>query len=105
MRKLTAFIAVFLLISWSLPISALAQAKNTVLMKNGTVLTAVRATLENTDILIENGKISKIGKGLAAPAGAKVIDATGKYVSPGIIDCHSHSMLDAINEGTYSVTS
>ena len=68
-------------------------------------MTAVRGTLENTDILIENGKITRIGKGLNAPAGANVIDATGKYVTPGIIDCHSHTMLDAINEGTYSVTS
>lgn len=68
-------------------------------------MTAVRGTLENTDILIENGKIARIGKNLNAPAGARVIDATGKYVTPGIIDCHSHTMLDAINEGTYSVTS
>ena len=82
-----------------------AQAKHVVLIKNGTVMTAVRGTLENTDILIENGKITRIGKGLNAPAGANVIDATGKYVTPGIIDCHSHTMLDAINEGTYSVTS
>ena len=35
----------------------------------------------------------------------RTIDATGKYVTPGIIDCHSHSMLDAINEGAFSVTS
>lgn len=85
--------------------SALAQTRSVVLIKNGTVLTAIKGTLENTDILIENGKISKIGKNLSAPASAKVIDATGKYVTPGIIDCHSHTMLDAINEGTYSVTS
>jgi imidazolonepropionase-like amidohydrolase len=105
MKKPIAFLAVFLLIVWSLPLTALAQAKNAVLIKNGTVLTAIKGTLENTDILIENGKIAKIGKNLSAPSGAKVIDATGKYVTPGIIDCHSHTMLDAINEGTYSVTS
>src|SRR6476646_6977339 len=105
MRKLAASFSLFVLIGWNLPTAVFAQAKNAVLIKNGTVLTAVRGTLENTDILIENGKIAKIGKGLSAPAGARVIDATGKFVSPGIIDCHSHSMLDAINEGTYSVTS
>lgn len=68
-------------------------------------MTAVKGTLENTDILVTNGKISKIGKNLSAPAGTRTIDATGKFVTPGIIDCHSHSMLDAINEGVYSVTS
>ncbi len=68
-------------------------------------MTAVRGTLEQTDILVQNGKITKIGKGISAPAGVSVIDATGKFVTPGIIDCHSHSMLDAINEGAFSVTS
>ncbi|HYJ90124.1 MAG TPA: amidohydrolase [Pyrinomonadaceae bacterium] len=105
MRKVAAYLTLFLLFVWSLPLPALAQTKNAVLIKNGTVMTAIRGTLENTDILIENGKIARIGKGLNAPAGAKVIDATGKYVTPGIIDCHSHTMLDAINEGTYSITS
>ena len=52
-----------------------------------------------------HGKIAAIGKNLEASAEAKVIDASGKYLMPGIIDCHSHSMLDAINEGTLSVSS
>lgn len=81
-----------------------AQNKQDVLIKNATVMTAAKGTLQNTDILIRDGKISRIGKNLPA-AGATVIDATGKYVTPGIIDAHSHAMLDAINEGTYSVTS
>lgn len=87
------------------PTFVLAQSKADVLIKNATVLTAAKGTLENTDILIQNGKIAKIGKNLAALSGARVIDASGKFVTPGIIDAHSHSMLDAINEGTYSVTS
>ena len=48
---------------------------------------------------MKDGKIARIGKNLNASAGAQTIDATGKYVTPGIIDCHSHLMLDAINEG------
>lgn len=84
---------------------ALAQTHNEVLIKNATVLTASHGTLENTDILIRDGKIAKIGKSLTAGASAKIIDATGKFVSPGIIDCHSHAMMDAINEGSLSVTS
>ena len=89
-----------------LPLTALSQTDGkSVLIRNATVMTAVKGTLENTDILVTNGKIAKIGKNLTAPAGALTIDASGKYVTPGIIDCHSHSMLDAINEGAYSVTS
>lgn len=75
------------------------------LIKNATVLTVTKGTLQNTDVLLQNGKIAQIGKNLAAPAGAKVIDATGKFVMPGIIDPHSHMMADAINEGSLSVTS
>ena len=75
------------------------------LIRNATVLTVTKGTLQNTDLLLENGKIAQIGKSLSAPAGAQVIDATGKYVMPGIIDPHSHTMIDAVNEGTLSVTS
>ena len=50
-----------------------------------------------SDLLIQNGKIAQVGRNLAAPAGAKTIDATGKFVLPGIIDPHSHMMADAIN--------
>jgi imidazolonepropionase-like amidohydrolase len=55
--------------------------------------------------LIQNGKIAQIGANLAPPGGARVVDATGKYILPGIIDPHSHMMADAINEGSLSVTS
>ena len=81
------------------------QKGGDVLIKNATVMTAAKGTLENTDVLVSNGKIAKIGKGLSAPANVRVIDGTGKYVSPGIIDAHSHSMLDAINEGSLAVSS
>ena len=82
-----------------------AKTAGPTLIKNATVLTVTKGTLQNTDILLQNGKIAQIGKNLAAPAGAQVIDATGKYVMPGIIDPHSHTMADAINEGSLSVTS
>ncbi len=75
------------------------------LIKNATVLTVTKGTLQNTDVLMQNGKIAQIGRNLATPAGAKVVDATGKYILPGIIDPHSHMMADAINEGSLSVTS
>jgi imidazolonepropionase-like amidohydrolase len=82
-----------------------AAARSAVLIRNATVLTAAKGTLQNTDILVENGKIARVAPNIATPAGAQVIDGTGKYVMPGIIDAHSHMMSDAINEGTLSVTS
>src|SRR3989475_8370240 len=75
------------------------------LIRNATLLTITHGALQNTDVLIRHGKIAAIGKNLKASADAKVIAASGKYLMPGIIDCHSHSMLDAINEGTLSVSS
>jgi imidazolonepropionase-like amidohydrolase len=81
------------------------QSPSETLIKNATVLTITRGVLENTDVLIRRGKIASVGKNLNASGDARVIDATGKYVMPGIIDCHSHSMLDTINEGTLAVTS
>lgn len=78
--------------------------RGTVLIKNGTVLTITKGIQENSDVLIKDGKIAQIGKNIAAPAGAKVIDATGHHVMPGIIDAHSHLALDAVNEATSPVT-
>ncbi len=85
--------------------NAWAQNNQEILIRNATILTAAKGTLENTDLLIQNGKIAKIGKNLKASANSQIIDATGKFITPGIIDCHSHTMLDAINEFSYSVTS
>ena len=68
------------------------------------MLTITKGTFENTDVLIQQGKITGIGKDLRAPKGIREIDATGEYVMPGIIDAHSHIALDAINEATNPVT-
>ncbi|HEX8735795.1 MAG TPA: amidohydrolase family protein [Pyrinomonadaceae bacterium] len=107
MRKIKAFIllSLFLLTASHVAVFAQARKPNDVLIRNATVLTAARGTLTNTDILIQNGRIARIGKNLSASGNAQIVDATGKFVSPGIIDCHSHSMLDAINEFSFSVTS
>lgn len=105
MKKIIAFILAFAVLG-TLPKLANAQRQsNETLIKNATVLTVTKGTLANTDVLIKNGKIAEIGKNLKAGSNARVIDATGKYVMPGIIDCHSHMMLDAINEGSYIITS
>lgn len=81
-----------------------AQTTGDVLIQNATVLTITNGTLENTDVLIEDGKIRRIGQDLREPRDAEVIDATGLYVMPGIIDAHSHIAGTSINEGTAQVT-
>lgn len=84
----------------------LAQSKTgSVLIKNGTVITVTNGTLEETDVLVQDGKIARIGKNLRTPRGVEEIDATGKFVMPGIIDAHSHIGLSGVNEPTAPVTS
>jgi imidazolonepropionase-like amidohydrolase len=82
--------------------AATAQTPETgsVLIKNGTVLTITKGTLENTDVLIVDGKIQQVGNNLRAPRGAEIVDASGLYVMPGIVDAHSHMAIDAVNEAT-----
>ena len=78
----------------------------TVLIRNATVLTVTKGTVENGSVLIENGRIAAIGKNVSAPADATVVDATGKFLMPGIIDCHSHTAIEGgVNEGTLSDSS
>jgi dihydroorotase len=60
------------------------------LIKNGRVIDPSQKIDDTLDVLVENGLIKEVGKGLAAPAGAEVIDAVGNYVVPGLIDMHVH---------------
>jgi imidazolonepropionase-like amidohydrolase len=76
-----------------------------VLIQNATILTVTQGTVRGS-ILLENGKIAAIGERVTAPAGATLVDGSGKYVMPGIIDCHSHIAIDgAVNEMSMSVAS
>ena len=77
-----------------------------VLIQNATLWTSAgRGRLENSDLLIRNGKIAGIGQNLNAGSDAVVIDGTGKHVTPGIIDAHSHTAVDgSVNEATQAVT-
>src|SRR6185295_10075231 len=78
-----------------------------ILIKNATIMTASHGTINNGSILIRDGKIAEVGTNVKArDPNARIIDATGKYVTPGIIDCHSHTGVDGnVNEGSLSVTS
>jgi imidazolonepropionase-like amidohydrolase len=61
-----------------------------VVIKGATILTMTHGTIEDGTVVIENGKITAVGKDVASPAGAEVIDAHGEYVLPGLVDPHSH---------------
>ena len=74
--------------------------KNAVIWTSGPAGKITGATL-----LVQDGKISAVGKDVAIPEGAIVIDAGGKHLTPGIIDCHSHMATDGgVNEGTQAIT-
>lgn len=60
------------------------------LLKNATLLIGNGERIDNGSVLLQDGKIVAVGTELSAPDGAEIIDAAGKWVTPGIIDVHSH---------------
>ncbi len=79
-------------------------AARLVAITNATIMTASHGTIPRGTIVIRDGRIAAVGADVAVPAGAQVIDGQGRFVTPGIIDAHSHSAAEAINEGSQSVT-
>jgi imidazolonepropionase-like amidohydrolase len=86
------------MVDWSAPAP-------TLVIQNATIMTVTQGTLEGASILVRDGKIAAVGPDVSVPRGATVIDATGKYVTPGIIDAHAHLASDATNEGSIAVSS
>lgn len=79
-----------------------------VLIRNATVWTMTESGIATrADVLIDRGKVVAVGPGLRAGAGALVIDGTGRHVTPGIVDAHSHSATEQLdlNEGVNSISS
>src|SRR5262245_36433882 len=76
-------------------------------IQNATIMTVgSKGKIEKGSVVIKDGKIAEVAEKVMVPQGAKTIDATGKFVIPGIIDCHSHIAGDGgINEGSVSVSS
>jgi len=88
------------------PLATRAQNPSTIFIQNATVLTVTHGNIEHGSILIRDGKIAAVGSDLKAPEGATIIDATGQFVMPGIIDCHSHIAVDgSVNEAGPAVSS
>ena len=75
-----------------------------VLVRNATVWTqGPQGRLTNADLLVQAGKVVRVGQRLSAPAGAMEIDATGKHVTPGLIDPHTHTGVSAVNESGFAI--
>ncbi len=86
--------------------SVAAESSPVILIQNAIILTVSHGTIERGSILIKDGKIAEVGASIKAPKEAQVIDASGQFVMPGIIDCHSHIAVDgSVNEGSISVSS
>ena len=91
-----------LLVIFSVP--PLAQEKGSVFIQNATLITITDGIIENSDVLIIDGVITGIGPNLSAPLGVNVVNGSGKYVMPGIIDAHSHLNTVSTNEARNPVT-
>src|SRR6202007_342456 len=104
--KRVLFCAAVLFFTICMPVATQAQNPGTIFIQNATLLTVTHGNIEHGSILIRDGKIAAVGADLKAPEGAAIIDATGQYVMPGIIDCHSHIAVDgSVNEGGPAVSS
>jgi imidazolonepropionase-like amidohydrolase len=90
-------------------------ASRPTLIRNVTILTAAGPAIRNGSLLLRDGKIAEVGASVTAPSDAIVIDGAGKYVTPGIIDNHSHigalsdpgdagAQTNDVNEATSPVT-
>ena len=77
-----------------------------VVVQHATVWTqGPQGVLEDADLLLRGGKVAAVGRGLAVPSGAFVVDGRGKHVTPGLVDCHSHTAIrGGVNEGSDTIT-
>jgi len=102
MRRVFLMAASVLIAAFAGPALLSAQV---IVIQDATILTVSSGTFKGS-ILVRDGKIAEVGKKVSIPQGAKVIDATGQYVMPGIVDCHSHIAIDGdVNESSVSVSS
>lgn len=80
----------FLVIAGFLPRASEAVAQEVIAIRGATVHTAAGPPIANATIIVRNGKIAEVGKNVSTPAGAKVYEAAGKVIVPGMMDNHSH---------------
>ncbi len=85
-------------------VPSLPEQPGAVVVRNATVWTqGPQGVLEGADLLVRAGRVDAVGADLDAPGGAVEIDATGKHVTPGLIDPHIHSGVSAVNESGFAI--
>ncbi|NNC28407.1 amidohydrolase family protein [Longimicrobium terrae] len=84
-------------ISLSMPRAMQAQQGAATLIRNARVFDGERV-LDGRDVLVQAGKVTQVGRGVRAPAGATLVDGAGKTLLPGLIDSHTHTFGDALQE-------
>lgn len=96
-------------VTWALaPVLASAQPgshASVVVIRGATILTVTNGIIPNGTVLVRNGKIAEVGPAVQVPAGAEVVEASGKFLTPGIVDAHSHIAAESINESGTTVSS
>jgi imidazolonepropionase-like amidohydrolase len=103
--RYAAAIALALIVSHEAP-RAQATRSSVVAIRGGTVFTITRGTIQNGTVVLRDGKIAAVGgPNTAIPSGAEIVEAAGRFVTPGIIDAHSHIAAESINEGGTTVSS
>ncbi len=101
-RRIVAPIVALLCVAQSLAPRALAAQEKVIAIRGGTVLPISGPPIANGIVIIRGTKIAAVGAGIAIPAGAEVVDATGKYVMPGVIDAASQIGIDASDQNEAS---
>jgi imidazolonepropionase-like amidohydrolase len=82
-----------------------AAPKAALVIKGATIFTVTKGIIPNGSILVRDGRFVAVGSDVAIPPGAEVVDASGAFVTPGLIDEHGHIMADSINESGTTVSS
>lgn len=86
---MTLIVRILLVLLPTLPVQA-EEGAPPLALKGGTVLTVSNGTIEGGTVLVRDGKIAAVGKEIPIPDDAEIVDVTGKFVMPGIVDTHSH---------------
>lgn len=103
-RALPCLLGLWLIVAAAASVAPAWADGASILIKNGTLLTVTKGVIAKGDILVVDGVIKQVGGEIAAPPGVRVVDAAGRFVLPGIIDSHTHIALAGTNEGAEAIT-